>query len=65
MPYVESFQPTIPKAHIFIFENRWLDMDGFFPLVEKSWSHSIHYADAAKRITSNLKIREKKEMKKW
>jgi hypothetical protein len=34
-------------------------MDGFLPLVELSWTHSIHYADAAKRITTKFKILRK------
>jgi hypothetical protein len=29
-------------------ENSWMDMEGFLPLVELNWTHSIHYADAAK-----------------
>jgi hypothetical protein len=39
-------------------------MDGFLPLVEKTWTHSVHYADAAKRITAKFKIL-RQELKKW
>jgi hypothetical protein len=53
---VISIQTSIPKSTIFIFENRWLDMPDFQPLVEATWTQSIHYADAAKRITAKLKV---------
>jgi hypothetical protein len=64
IPCVISFQTTIPKSQIFRFENRWLQLDGFLPLVEKAWTHSVHYADAAKRITSKFKVL-RKVLKHW
>jgi hypothetical protein len=39
-------------------------MEGFLPLVEHTWTHSIHHADAAKRISAKFKI-PRKELKKW
>lgn len=54
-PCVISFQTSIPKPQIFRFENKWLDMEGFLPLVEKAWTRSIQYEDAAKRITAKFK----------
>jgi hypothetical protein len=59
-----SFQTSIPKAQIFRFENRWLHLDGFLPLVEKAWTHSIHYVDAAKRITAKFKVL-RRVLKQW
>jgi hypothetical protein len=36
----------------------------FLTTVENTWNQSIHYADAAKRITDKFKIL-RKELKKW
>jgi hypothetical protein len=55
VPSVVAFQSSIPKAHIFRLENRWLHMDGLIPLVEHSCSHSIQHV-AAKRISAKFKI---------
>jgi hypothetical protein len=59
VPCIISFQTSIPKSQIFRFENRWLQLEGFLPLVEKAWTHSVHYADAAKRITAKFKVLRK------
>jgi hypothetical protein len=64
VPCVISIQTSIPKSTVFRFENRWLDMPDFLATVERSWTQFIHYADAAKRITSKFKIL-RKELKKW
>ncbi|KAM0874852.1 hypothetical protein ACQ4PT_037185 [Festuca glaucescens] len=64
VPCVISIQTSIPKSSVFRFENRWLDMPEFLSTVEKVWTQSIHYADAAKRITAKFKIL-RKELKKW
>jgi hypothetical protein len=64
VPCVISIETAIPKSTVSRFENAWLDMDGFLPLVELSWTHSIHYADAAKRITAKFKIL-RKNLKTW
>jgi hypothetical protein len=47
-PCVIFTETSIPKSEIFRVENSWMDMEGFLPLVELNWTHSIHYADAAK-----------------
>jgi hypothetical protein len=31
---------SIPRAHIFRFEEYWLDFDGFKEVVEKNWQHT-------------------------
>jgi hypothetical protein len=64
VPCVISIQTSIPKSTVFRFENSWLDMPDFLATVESSWTKSIHYADAAKRITAKFKVL-RKELKKW
>jgi hypothetical protein len=64
VPCVISIQTSIPKSVIFRFENRWLQHPDFLTTVENTWNQSIHYADAAKRITAKFKIL-RKELKKW
>jgi hypothetical protein len=64
VPCVISIQTSIPKSTVFRFENSWLDMPDFLATVESSWTQSIHYADAAKRITAKFKVL-RKELKKW
>jgi hypothetical protein len=39
-------------------------MEGFLPLVERAWTQSIHYADAAKRITAKFRCL-RKDLKAW
>jgi hypothetical protein len=56
VPCVISIQTAIPKSNVFRFENKWLNMEGFLLLVERSWTQSIHYADAAKRIIAQFKL---------
>jgi hypothetical protein len=64
IPCVLSIQTSIPKSSIFRFENKWLNMEGFLPLVERAWTQSIHYADAAKRITAKFRCL-RKDLKAW
>ena len=33
-----SISTSIPKAHIFRFENYWLELEGFMDCVAKSWN---------------------------
>jgi hypothetical protein len=61
---VISIETTMPKSNIFRFENNWLEMEGFLPLVELTWTHSIHYADVVKRIIAKFKLL-RRELKKW
>jgi hypothetical protein len=37
VPCVISIATTIPKVHIFRFENRWIQQPGFFELVDRVW----------------------------
>jgi exonuclease III len=39
VPCVITIETTMPKSNIFIFENNWLEMEGFLPLVELTWTH--------------------------
>jgi hypothetical protein len=64
IPYVIFFQTSVPKPKVFRFENRLLHMQGFLPLVEQVWTQSIHFADAAKRISAKFKIL-RKPLKNW
>jgi hypothetical protein len=64
VPCVISFQSSIPQAAMCRFENRWLEMPGFLPLVQNVWSDSIDYADPAKRIFAKFKIL-RKELNIW
>jgi exonuclease III len=64
IPCVISIKTSIPKSVIFRFENRWLQHPDSLATVEHTWSQSIYYADAVKRITAKFKIL-RKEMKKW
>jgi hypothetical protein len=64
IPCVISIETSIPKSEIFRMENSWMDMEGFLPLVELNWTHSIHYSDAAKRISAKFKIL-RKSLKTW
>jgi hypothetical protein len=56
VPCVIYIQTTIPKPQVFKFENSWLHMKDFLPLVAEVWKKSIHFADAAKRISAKFKI---------
>jgi hypothetical protein len=64
VPCVVSIETSIPKSEIFRVENSWMDMEGFLPMVELNWTHSIHYSDATKRITAKFKIL-RKCLKTW
>ena len=64
VPCVISIQTAIPKSNVFRFENRWLEMPSFMPLIQKTWVESVYYGDAAKRISAKFKIL-RKVLKKW
>jgi hypothetical protein len=60
VPCVVKIDTKIPKSPIFIFENYWVEMDGFFDIVQVVWSLDPGFNDPAKCISFKLKVLRKK-----
>lgn len=63
-PCLISINTTIPKAHVFCFENFWMFHDDFYNQVQLGWFSGIEHSDAAKNITSKFKSL-RKTLKDW
>jgi hypothetical protein len=49
-PYVIQMNSRIPKSHIFIFENYWVQFDGFLDTVHLHWNSTPFYGDATRTL---------------
>ena len=56
VPCVVKIDTKIPKSPIFIFEIYWVEMDGFFDIVQAVWSLDPGFDDPAKCISFKLKV---------
>jgi len=55
---------SIPKAHVFRFENFWVEHPGFFDLVNLVWNSNVSATNSAIRITVKFKLL-RAALKKW
>jgi hypothetical protein len=55
---------SITKAQVFRFENFWVELPGFFELVQEVWHTDVRATNAATRITAKLKIL-RRVLKRW
>ena len=55
---------SIPKAHVFRFENFWVEHPGFFDMVNSVWNSNISATNSATRITAKFKLL-RAALKKW
>lgn len=60
VPYVVKIDTKIPKSPIFRFENYWVQMEGFFDIVQQIWSLDPGFEDPAKCISFKLKLLRKR-----
>lgn len=54
-PLLISISTSIPKSHIFRFENYWLLKEGFQEILLNNWTAPDHLTDKAKILTSKFK----------
>lgn len=54
-PCAISISTSIPKMHIFRFENFWLHHRDFLDIVQQSWSLPSHHSNLAKKIIAKFK----------
>lgn len=63
-PILIQISSNIPKAHIFRFDEYWLDFLEFKETVEKHWQHTGIYKNAAQDLTARFKSL-RYGIKKW
>jgi hypothetical protein len=47
---------NIPKAHLFRFEDYWLEFDGIMDLIYYTWNNAPYKQDSALSINGNFKL---------
>lgn len=60
VPCVVKIDTKIPKSPIFRFENYWVQMEGFFDIVQQVWSLDPGFEDPAKCVSFKLKLLRKR-----
>jgi hypothetical protein len=55
VPCLISISTSIPKSHIFRFENYWLEHDQFMEVVAHGWNIHVQHQDAAKILIAKFK----------
>jgi hypothetical protein len=55
IPCVVTIGTDIPKAKIFRFENYWINMQGFFDCVKKSWEKGSNKSYSSAIVADKLK----------
>lgn len=60
VPCVVKISTKIPKSSIFRFENYWVQLEGFFEVVQSVWALDPGFEDPAKCISFKLKHLRKK-----
>jgi hypothetical protein len=63
-PCVIQIATSIPKAHIFRFENHWVEKPGFMDLVKEVWAWPVRSTSAAGILSAKLK-KLRYELKRW
>jgi hypothetical protein len=63
-PIHVSIGNNIPKSCIFIFENYWMEFDGFMEITSNRWTNAPLIMDSAKNIMSKFKA-TRYGLKKW
>lgn len=64
VPCVITISTSIPKAHIFRFENHWIQQPGFFELVDRVWKIPVRANSAAGVVAAKFK-NLRYDLKKW
>jgi hypothetical protein len=64
VPCVVSIDTVIPQAHIFRFENFWVDQPGFLDCVSSAWNITVMGQNEASVLTRKLKFL-RQALKKW
>ena len=60
VPCVVKIDTKIPKSTIFRFENYWVEMEGFFDIVQHVWQIDPGFEDPAKCISFKMKVLRKR-----
>jgi hypothetical protein len=55
VPCVIILSTSIPRAHIFRFENHWIQQPGFFELVDRVWKMPVRANSAAGVVAAKFK----------
>lgn len=63
-PYVIQIGTYFPKAHIFRFENFWMQMSDFLSTVELHWNSTVFFSNAVKTLAEKFK-QAKSGLKAW
>jgi hypothetical protein len=45
----------IPRANLFMFENYWIDLDGFHDIFNNCWTSSEYKSDSAMMLNGKFK----------
>ena len=64
VPFMVKIGTSIPKSHIFRFENFWLEHNDFLSVVHNIWTQDVTEVDSAKIIATKFK-RLRKGLKNW
>ncbi|KAM3292613.1 hypothetical protein ACQJBY_036379 [Aegilops geniculata] len=64
VPFMVKIGTSIPKSHIFRFENYWLEHEDFMSVVQNNWNQEVDEVDSAKKIAAKFK-RLRKGLKIW
>lgn len=64
VPCAISVSTSIPKGHVFRFENHWMDFPDFLIIVQQHWCAPGHLTDAAKILSAKFK-NLRTALKKW
>jgi hypothetical protein len=59
VPCLISIDTSIPKGHVFFFENFLLDHEDFMAQVQGGWLQGHLHSDAAKNLTAKFKYLRK------
>jgi hypothetical protein len=59
VPCLVSIKSNIPKPKIFIFENYWLEFEGFRNVFQIIWLSQTNLPDKAMNLTTKFKITRK------
>jgi hypothetical protein len=54
-PCVVNISTVIPKAHVFCFENHWVQKPGFMDLVKRVWDSPVKSKSSANILTAKFK----------
>jgi len=63
-PCVAQISTSIPKAHLFRFENFWVEQPGFLEIVQESWQTEVSATNSATKLVAKFKIL-RINLKKW